>query len=227
LTVAIASEVDGLEVKCDGVVVAKATWRTAVPFDPGTHVVIASAPGRKPWEAKVDLSPSGAQTVTVPELEPEQATDRMAPTPPTHAPAPVATPTPAPTQTLDTSATPPDATPVSPPKSTRALGFVVGGAGVVALGVGGYFGVQAISKRSDAKNACPSSTCTDPAGVAYNDDARRAATIADIGIGVGLVALGVGAYLVLRSPATPPRTSMLVAPTFDAHGGGVALHASW
>lgn len=80
-------------------------------------------------------------------------------------------------------------------------GWVVMGAGAASLGVGSVFGVQAFSKRSDAESLCAASRCEE--GHRANDDAARAAWIANVGIGVGVVALAAGLYLVLRDNPRP------------------------
>jgi hypothetical protein len=227
LTVTVSKEVDGLDVKRDGVALAKATWGTAVPLDPGTHTITASAPGRKAWSAKIDLAADGAaQTVTIPELAADAPIAPVAPVVAMTAPATASSPPP-PVAIDTTTPAAPDAAQAEA-SSTRTIGFVVGGFGVAALGVGGYFGVQALSKGSDAKAACPTTSCTSAAGVGNSDDAHTAATIANIGISVGLVALGIGTYLVLRSPAqSKTGTTVRVAPKVDAHGGGLTMHATW
>ena len=56
----------------------------------------------------------------------------------------------------------PDATSRSSP--LRPAGLVVGALGVVALGVGTYFGVRAIGDWHDASAACPSSQLRQPLG---------------------------------------------------------------
>lgn len=75
-------------------------------------------------------------------------------------------------------------------------GWIVGGAGLLAIGAGGYFGIRAIGLRSDSDHECPREQCTQ-AGLDLNDEANSNAWIANVGIGVGLVALGVGVYLVV------------------------------
>ena len=72
---------------------------------------------------------------------------------------------------------------------------MIGGVGIVALGVGGYFGARAFSKWSEREDNCAGG-CNSAAKSA-GDDAKSAATIANIGIGLGVVAVGVGSYLVL------------------------------
>ncbi|UQA62896.1 hypothetical protein [Polyangium aurulentum] len=45
----------GLEIRRDGEPVGQALWGTAVPVDPGTHVVEAVAPGREPFKTVVEV----------------------------------------------------------------------------------------------------------------------------------------------------------------------------
>jgi hypothetical protein len=67
-----AAAVDGLRVERDGVALAAPAWSTAVPVDPGPHVVGASAPGRRPWSAALQIGAVADRTaVTVPVLDPE------------------------------------------------------------------------------------------------------------------------------------------------------------
>jgi hypothetical protein len=75
ITVAGASGA-GIEVRRDGDVVGAGQWGTAVPVDPGHHVVEVTAPGRQKWTTKVQVAPGGASVaVSVPELPPEKAQD--------------------------------------------------------------------------------------------------------------------------------------------------------
>jgi len=64
------SRVQGLEVFRDGQPLAKTLWGTAIPVDPGEHVVEARAPERVPWKGVVKLDAPGAvQTLEVPKLD--------------------------------------------------------------------------------------------------------------------------------------------------------------
>jgi hypothetical protein len=56
-----------------------------------------------------------------------------------------------------------------------AAAFAVLGLGVVALGVGGYFALNASSKKSDADDLCPDTRCADPADVTASSLAFTAA----------------------------------------------------
>ncbi|MEA2752202.1 MAG: hypothetical protein QOI41_6345 [Myxococcales bacterium] len=216
------AHVAGLEVKRDGIVTPEAVWGTAVPVDPGRHVVEASAPGKKRWESIVTVGPKTDKvTSTIPLLEDEALVARPTPAAPT-----------ARIPGLSSSGNEVGDEPAAKTGggSGRAVGFVIGGFGVAALGVGAVFGVRAITKSSDAKSLCSTGPCTNPNAVSTNSDAKTAARVADVAIGAGLVALVVGAYLVLSSPRSAPaqstKTSSLT-PTFDGRGGGLSLQRTW
>ena len=73
-----------------------------------------------------------------------------------------------------------------------------------SAGVGAIFGLQAISKHSDAAQACPNA-CADQKGVKLWDDARSSGNISTIGFVVGgLGLLGGG---ILWFTAKPGNTS--------------------
>ena len=93
--------------------------------------------------------------------------------------------------------------PPPPPPSSNApiAGYVVGGGGLAALGVGAILGITALSQRSDLANGCG----TTRACAASDVDAARSRMIAaDITLGVGLVATAIGAYLVFIRSSPPP-----------------------
>ncbi len=73
------------------------------------------------------------------------------------------------------------------------------GVGLLGVGVGAVFGLQALSKSSDAKSLCPSSPCTNPDAGTESRSAVSMATVSTVAFGVGLAALAVGAYLTLTS----------------------------
>ena len=79
----------------------------------------------------------------------------------------------------------------------RTAGWVVGGVGVASLAVGSYFGVTALSKRSESDANCNAGICQSAAGTQAYDDARASARVADIALGVGIAAVAVAVYLVV------------------------------
>jgi hypothetical protein len=209
LTVVVPAEVasvSGLEITKDGELVTPTTWGAPLPVDPGKHTVEARAPGRSTWRATVEVSANGgAQTVDV----------QLAPAPPVEpAPVPVAIAPPPP---------PPPATETVHP--TRTLGIVLGSVALASLGTGIAFGAAALSKNSDATSLCSRSHCDNPTAVHDSRQARDLAVFADVGIGVGVVALGAAAYLFLRAAERPvPSTGAVeVAPLATRHGLGLGI----
>ncbi|MFT3767467.1 MAG: hypothetical protein QM820_18595 [Minicystis sp.] len=211
LTISVAAtDTPGLEVKRNDVVVKKDVWNAGLPVDPGAYQITASAPGKKPWSAKVQIPEgAGAQTVAIPALEDAPA----APLPP-KAPEPppkVAEPPPPP---------PPPPSGLGP---QRTAGIAVGVTGLVAVGVGGIMGGLAISRNGTAKNLCPEVECSDAEGVSAS---QQAGTFADASTGL-MIAGGVmavtGLVLILTAPsAKAPDRAPDKAWILPAFGGGYA-----
>src|SRR5688572_9040069 len=61
LTINVAVPSEGMEITRDGVPVGKASWGIAVPIDPGTHTLKASAPGKEPWSEEITVASSAAR----------------------------------------------------------------------------------------------------------------------------------------------------------------------
>jgi hypothetical protein len=57
---------DGLEVQRDGSTVGAAAWGAAIPVDPGTHRISASAPGKETWAQTVQATEGATARVAVP-----------------------------------------------------------------------------------------------------------------------------------------------------------------
>lgn len=92
---------------------------------------------------------------------------------------------------------PAPAPPPPPPSYTRRnVGFVIGGVGVASLTVGAVFGGLAISQLAESDEDCEAGECNQKGLDAY-ETGETDATIANITIGVGIVAVAVGTYLVV------------------------------
>jgi hypothetical protein len=173
---AAGADLPELAVTLDGVALGRAAWGTRIPVDPGTHVIVATAPGKAPGRLEVKVGPEGdSQTATLAALQ-----DAPAPPPP---PPPVVVAPPPPVAPVQ----PPEAPPAQAGLSTRrtlALGLV--GLAVVGIGVGSYFGLTAISKHDDP-NA--------PGNLDLNNQAKFNADASTVSFVVAGVALGVGAFL--------------------------------
>ncbi len=216
LTLNMADRPKGLTLTIDGKSLGEGLLGTPLPLDPGEHVLVVSAPGKKSAEQKLSVAPSGGTTkVDIPALE------------------------------TDTSAgagngngngsggaignggkrviqTEPDTT-------RRTVGFIVGGGGI-ALGIGAaimQFGfakpnankrdeIAAVQKgftrnpngtvvdpaQTIASPQCPAG-CTDDqynkSRTSYND-AAQSSQIAAIVLGIsGIAAIGTGIVLIATS----------------------------
>ncbi|XXX79824.1 tetratricopeptide repeat protein [Sorangium sp. So ce134] len=225
LSIGVAPEnlaLQGFSVRSAGKTVEPAVFGIAIPVDPGEIAIEASAPGHETWKTTVKLgSNKAAANVDVPPLKRAEAPppDAGAPSPsaavvPAPAPAPSApAPAPAPAQ----------AQAASGGDTMRLLGLLVGGAGVVGLGVGTYFGVKAISKNGDAEAYCKGgSTCEDQRGVTLTEEASSAATASNIAFGLGAAAVAGGAVLYF---VVAPRSSsrVEVGPMVGARNVGLRV----
>ena len=193
--------------KMDGAALPPADIAKARPIDPGDHTVEISAPGKTPRTVVWKVQPTpGTQTFKA-EL-PDETTPAAAPPPPV-AP-PVATPSLPPAPAPFTTA---------PPQWKRPAGFALGGLGIVAVGVGAYFGLDTFSTRNARDPHCVGTFC-DAEGISLNDKAHTSATISTIAFAGGFVALAAGAYLLLTSsPAQKKASAWHVTPALGGLGG--------
>jgi hypothetical protein len=202
------------QVRRDGAELRPAEMGVAMPVDGGEHTIEASAKGRVLWSKKLVFEPQfDSKTLKIPALE------RAPPSPAASSSVPAAT-SPAPHQ-------PP---PVAPPKADLTAGLLLAGVGVAGLAVGTYFGISASSTWKTVKQTCPQRVCSDAGAVDDYKSASRAALVSDIGLGVGVVALGVGAYLLLSAPAhdAGQKTSATtIVPLLSRSGGGLSMMQSW
>jgi hypothetical protein len=175
-----ASAVPQLEIRRDGVAVLQAELDSALPVDPGSHTIAASAPGKQPWSTTVQVDADAPNVVVdVPELSEATSAKAAAPVAP------------------DSSAPKPNEPPVERVGSTqRTVAIVVGAVGVAGLGLGTAFGILAKNNWSDAKSHCSNypSACS-PQGIDLNSTASSQATISTVAFIAGGAALATGAVL--------------------------------
>jgi len=225
LTIEVSKDafVPGLQIRRNNVSVSPELSGTAIPVDPGEVVVDASAPGRLPFSTKVRVAAKGRVVVPIPVL---QAAPDAAPVaaPPVAAAAVVAPAPPPAAAPAPQAAAPPPAAPAAPPSEERAspIPWVVGGAGVVALGVGTYFGFRAISKANDAEDICPKGICNTAEGETAASDAHSAAKISNISFVLGAAAVATGVVLYFTLP-TKRSTQVGLLPMLDQSSLGFAL----
>jgi serine/threonine-protein kinase len=225
----------------DGVPVPPGVWHDSVPVDRGPHVLEFVAPGKRGVKATFTATQVATVRVDVPHLEPDAAVaPPVAPLPPSATPPQPAPPGPPPAQTV----APPGAS--SGPSASRIAGLVVGGAGLVGLGIGTYFGLHASSLKSDANTACGGQgfVCPAPSNTSNANDtlgnARTSALASDIAFGAGAAAVAVGLFLVLyepgapasppadvRPPAPPTSGKLLVLPALGSGSAGLTLRRTF
>ena len=220
-----AKATGGLEVRVDGEVVPPAILGTAVPIDPGEHTLRVTAPGKKAWETRAQTTVEGATaTVTVPALESDPSA-----IPPPATPVPPGATSVAPAAPVQP---PPSDTGASSGRTQRTVALVLGGAGVVALGVGAAFGVAALVKKGDENAQCPggaSGPC-DAAGVSLSQTAVSDGNVATVLLGVG-AAFVVGAGVVwLTAPkagTTSATTAWRLTPRVGHDSAGLSVQGGW
>jgi hypothetical protein len=201
----------GLVLAADGAELQSAVVGVPIPFDVGTHIVTAKAPGKEMWSKSVTVEGEGKQQiVTVPPLA-----DAAAASPPSASATSLTAEPPAPSAPVGMS-------------TQRIVGLGAIGLGAVGLGVGTYFTVQAKSRLDDSYAACDPNDrnrCT-ARGVSLRDDARRAGNIATVTFGISAAALVTGVVLYVRGgTAEPTKASRApsIAPFFSASGSGASL----
>ena len=190
------------------------------PVDPGEILVEASAPGHASFSAKVTLVPRGHAVITIPWLRELPATAA----PPAPPPAPV---TAAPQTAVEPAR--PEQSPTPPPATRRStLPWILDGVGIVGLGIGAAFGVVAINKASDARDACPDTgavkgLCTTQVGSDAQESAKTAAVISNVAFAVGGAALATGIVLHFVLPPQTEKSAVRVTPILDRSTVGLAL----
>jgi hypothetical protein len=205
--------------------VGRAAWGTAMPVDPGDHVIRVTAPGKEPWSQDIKIPPTSRTfSVTVPALadaaEVEEAT------------ANPATETGQATGVVRTDTRPPPDSSSSNGQKVAAL--VVGGVGIAAMATGTVFAIQSRNSNKEALKLCliPSAdgdTCpTVPEQTRHDQlvqDAKDERLMGFIGFGVGGAALitAVILYVTANPEAASSERAFTVTPLSGQGGWGAAF----
>jgi serine/threonine-protein kinase len=170
----------------DGSRVDPAALGTAMPVDPGNHVIVATAPSKREWSTRVEVGANGARvSVTIPILPDDVAAPAVATAPPATAPSKA-----------------PKAEPAAEPglSTQRVFAILAGGVGMVGLGAGTLFGMKASSSWSDAKSRCSPYPYCGPEGAALASDARSQANASTVLFIVGVAGVVGGGVLWFTAP---------------------------
>ncbi len=179
----------------------------AAPIDPGTYEIVARWPDKPEFRTTVTVVASKLSEVEVP--------NPSAPVAAVQKPTVAVRPVPAARNSQGLS-------------SLRVGALLAGGVGLAGFGVGTAFAISAASKNSSSisiQQSCNSvSTCQE--GKTLREQATLAATIANVGVGVGIIGAGTAIVLALlpnRSSSSAADAKRAVLMPFAARDGGGAL----
>jgi len=175
---------------------------TPIPLDHGDHDVSVVLPGRRPWETRVRVDAEGTTSrLSVP--PPEDASNAAAPpplsaAPPRPAPPAVTAPPPVPRDHVASASG-------GVSSARRVVTVSLLGSGVVAAGIGTYFGIRAFQLGGDARAG----------GASAQQSANDSHTDGDIStvafVAAGALAAG-GVLIWLTAPRAPVAVSVMPSP---------------
>jgi len=188
----------GVEIELDGQPVAPELIGSAIPLDPGDHRFIARAAGRMPFEQTLSLASGSTEAVDVPLL---------------------------------VALSPPVAELPVPPAAPRTnweqvAGISAVGAGIVGIGLGVYFGLDALTANSQAQGQCPTGRCASQEPVDLTNEARASRTESIVAFGVGGALSAAGVALLVLSTRHHPAI-VTPAATVGREGWSVGLSGAF
>jgi len=210
------ADLTAVKVTMDHEVLSYALDGTALPVDPGIHAFTFEVGGQRPFTKNLVIRQGERDRHELVTLE--------APPAPHAEPAAVAT---APGPASKVNAGMPGQEPAPAPGhgmgTQRILAIAAAGVAVVGVGVGTAFGLMALSKRNDARSACPNQ-CATQDGVSKWNDAAAAGNISTVAFLVGgaaLVGAGILWFTAPRRPSRGPSARLGVGP------GLMEVQGSW
>ena len=218
LKILVRPEAGQSSVTRDGAVMSPGVFGTAVPLDPGAHLISATAPGKESWESKIILKdPGQTLTVEVPTLL-DKKPGVAAVTPPGGDKLP-----PGPQGNVVSGNVPIVPTPDLEPKRTwqRPVGIALTGVGAVGLGLGTALGFMARSTFTDSTANCDATGHCNPTGIEQRASAVSRGNVATGVFIAGAVVAAGGVVLWITAPSRQPAASA-AAPVGLAFGPGSA-----
>jgi hypothetical protein len=209
VTLENAPEGAQVSVTLDGAPLPPALIGVSSPVDPGSHELVATAPGMQSAPVKVDVAEGSKQTAAL-RLEPAAG----------------ATPATGPTTGMSGAASPQLDT--KPTRPLRIAGFIALGVGVVGIGAGAYFAIQSNSKTSEWQDLCagPEGTNCDPNRASeidpLKDDADSAKTNATVAFIVGGVGVAAGVTLLVLDMTKKSPEQTAITPYIGPNSLGLA-----
>lgn len=206
-----SARIRNLEIRRDDVIIGRPQWGTALPIDPGSHTVSASANGQVLWSTRLTVARDGSTvTVVVPELEiPSKPATTPNATPSVEAPSQRP-------RVVDQGSAAPSKGGIG---TAKTLALAATGLGLAGVVIGTVYGLESKSKHDEAHGSCASKLCSDQSAVAAAGDAIIDGNIATVAFVAGGVALATGAVLWLT--AGPSSTEVSVGM------GSILVRRSW
>jgi hypothetical protein len=167
-----AAERGEITVRRDGVSLGSASLDTALPVDPGEHVVVVEAPGTEPAEFRAQVGEGESAVLAV--TPGARLGTAEQPKPPT------------------------SASKAPPPNRTAA--YVVGAVGIAGLVTGAIAGVLVLDKKSTVNSECVGKQCSQ-AGLDAANAGKTLGVITTAGLVTGVVGLGAASYLFVSVPS--------------------------
>jgi len=191
----------GVEVTLDGE--PQRAFGEPRALDPGSHRLVASAPGKLEFAQELALGEGQSLAIEVPRLEP----------------VPVVAP-PSASATGEAAAHTGEGAPAAGASNSRVLPWALVGVGGAVLAGGIVTGLVAANRASDLESDCPNHMCE--GDLSQRDGVHDTAVLADVLMGVGLAATAAGVtWLVLTAEDDANAASISAACDLDGCGASV------
>jgi hypothetical protein len=195
----------GADVRLDGAPVSPDAIGQSRAVDPGNHELYVSVPGRGDVHARVVLGererrdvllelPASAPVALVPSSVDAASSSVQPGSTAVNLARPAVDPRSTAVYTAPSSVNP---DPTS--RWMRSTAVVATALGAASLGVGAYFGIDAIVKKADSSGHCDATKACDAYGLDARQDAGRSATVATATLVAGSVLAAAGVTLLVLS----------------------------
>jgi hypothetical protein len=172
-------------VSLDGRPLGRADLGKVLTVDPGAHALECAGPQGERCAQLFTLS-AGEKS--------ERAVIVTTPAPPTVELAPKDPPAP-PQVSKDAPVAP------QPAAKSRALAFGLGALGIAGIGTSLVTGLMVIDRKKEMEGNCLQGRCN-PEGIAAAESGKTLSLVSTLAMGVGVIAIGSSAYLLLSAPTS-------------------------
>jgi len=231
MRIVVEDKSEGLEISRDGETVPPAVWGALVSLDPGSHEIVAKAPGKRTFRANVEVAAEGDEVeIVIAPLQDDTPVLSPAEAAALDGRKPIANTIDEPTTVSDE----PTASQESGVSTHMAVGISAGVVGVIGVGIGAGFGLAAQSRQDESLQNCLASDinrCNEQ-GLAAREDAQSAAAVSTGMFVAGGVLLATGVALMITAPSDEADSSAIRIDTLPVVGGadgvnGLLVRGRW